>query len=87
MVRIYEVPFLPHAGRVWEVRVSGEAIERCDSRYDALRCAVSRASSDGGDARIDVEGADGVWRPFGTDIKRPVAIPMAALRASAPITP
>jgi hypothetical protein len=82
MVRIYEVPFHPHAGRAWEVRVAGRVIERCDSRYDALRCAVSMASSDGGDARIDVEGADGVWRPFGTDIKRPVAIPMPARRAS-----
>jgi hypothetical protein len=86
MVRIYEVPFHPGAGRAWEVRVAGTVIDRCDSRYDALRCAVSTASSDGGEARIDVEGADGVWRPFGTDIKRPVSIPMRAGRAPAPGT-
>jgi hypothetical protein len=72
MARIYEVPFHPDAGSAWEIRVGGRVVERCESRYEALRSAVSMASHDGGETRIDVEGADGVWRPFGSDVKRPM---------------
>jgi len=36
---------------------------------------VNRASAEGGDASIGVEGADGIWRPFGSDAKRPARLP------------
>lgn len=75
MTRTYEVPYLPDAVQTWAVRVNGRIIERFDSRFEALRAAVNRASAEGGDTGIAVEGADGIWRPFGTDIKRPVTIP------------
>lgn len=75
MARIYEVPYLPDASEAWAVRTHGCVIERFNSRFEALRAAVDRASADGGDTAIAVEGADGIWRPFGADIKRPVTVP------------
>lgn len=75
MAHIYEVPYLPDASGAWTVRTHGRVMERFDSRFEALRAAVARASGDGGDTAIAVEGADGIWRPFGADIKRPVTVP------------
>lgn len=72
MARIYEVPYQPDAGLVWSVLISGRVIDRFDSRFEALRAAVNKASAEGGDTGIAVEGADGIWRPFGSDAKRPM---------------
>jgi len=80
MARIYEVPFHPESGTSWAVRISGRTMELFDSRFDALRSAVNRASAEGGDTNIAVEGADGVWRPFGSDAKRPVRVPALPVR-------
>jgi hypothetical protein len=75
MARVYEVPYHPDGGVAWAVRISGRVIERFASRFEALRAAVNRASAEGGDTAIAVEGADGLWRPFGSDIKRPERVP------------
>lgn len=75
MARVYEVPYHPEGGVAWAVRISGRVIERFASRFEALRAAVNRASAEGGDTAIAVEGADGLWRPFGADIKRPAHLP------------
>lgn len=75
MARVYEVPYHPEGGLAWAVRVGGRTVERFDSRFDALRSAVNRASAEGGDSNIAIEGADGIWRPFGSDAKRPARIP------------
>lgn len=75
MVRVYEVPYHPDDGTSWTLRLGGKAIGRYPSRFDALRAAVNRAAADGADAHIGVEGADGVWRPFGSDAKRPATPP------------
>lgn len=75
MARVYEVPYHPEGGLAWAVRVGGRTVERFDSRFDALRSAVNRASAEGGDTNIAIEGADGIWRPFGSDAKRPARIP------------
>lgn len=71
MTRVYEIPYLPESGFRWAVRMDGAVVEYFASRFEALRAAVNRAAADGGDASIRVEGADGMWRPFGSDAKRP----------------
>ncbi|GAA0902175.1 DUF2188 domain-containing protein [Luteibacter anthropi] len=75
MTRVYEIPFHPGEDTRWPVRVDGVVVESFPSRYEALRAALNRAVSDGGDASIGIEGADGVWRPFGSDAKRPSRVP------------
>jgi len=83
MSRIYEVPFLPDDRQRWPLMLSGRVLESYPTRFDALRAAVNRAAADGGGAGIGVEGADGVWRPFGSDIKRPVRPPPTPRHLSA----
>jgi len=83
MSRIYEVPFLPDERQMWPLSLDGRVLERYPSRFEALRAAVNRAAADGPDASIGVEGADGVWRPFGSDIKRPIRIPPMRRRDAA----
>jgi hypothetical protein len=75
MTRVYEIPYQPDDGAFWTVRLGGVPIGRFPSRFEALRAAVNRAAADGQGASIGVEGADGIWRPFGSDIKRPVTSP------------
>ena len=75
MSRIYEIPYQPDDGPSWPLRVEGEVVSRFDSRFEALRSAVNRAAAEGGDVSIGIEGADGVWRPFGSDAKRPARVP------------
>lgn len=83
MTHVYEVPYHPEEGDVWPVRMDRKVIARCGSRFDALHLAVNRAAAEGGDASIGIEGADGVWRPFGADAKRPARVPaMPARRLS-----
>ncbi|QWT20718.1 DUF2188 domain-containing protein [Bacillus sp. NP157] len=80
MTRIYEVPYRSEDGLGWPVRVDGRIMARYDSRYDALAAAVNKAAADGGDSSIGIEGADGVWRPFGSDAKRPARVPAMPAR-------
>jgi hypothetical protein len=75
MTRVYEVPYHADEDRGWPVRVDGRIVARCQTRYEALAAALNRAAAEGGNATIGIEGADGVWRPFGTDAKRPNRIP------------
>jgi hypothetical protein len=73
MTRIYEIPYQPDDGSFWTVRLGGVPVGRFPSRFEALRAAVNLAAADGAGATIAVEGADGIWRPFGSDAKRPVS--------------
>ncbi|MEX1826488.1 hypothetical protein [Luteibacter sp. CQ10] len=82
MTRLYEIPYYPEDGLRWPVRVDGQVIDYFASRFEALRAAVNRAAGEGGDASIGVEGADGVWRPFGSDAKRPLEATSSARRVS-----
>ena len=82
MTRVYEIPYQPDDGASWTVRVEGFPIGRYPSRFEALRAAVNRAAAEGGDASIGVEGADGIWRPFGSDAKRPIRVPPLPPRRS-----
>ena len=75
MSRIYEIPYHPDESHSWPVCVDGHVLSRFDSRFEALRSAVNQAAAEGGDASIGVEGADGIWRPFGSDAKRPARLP------------
>lgn len=75
MSRIYEIPYHPDENHAWIVRLDGKVLSRFESRFDALLSAVNRAAAEGGDTSIGIEGADGVWRPFGSDAKRPARVP------------
>jgi len=75
MTRVYEIPYQPDDGASWTVRLEGVPIGRFPSRFEALRAAVNRAAAEGADTHIGVEGADGIWRPFGSDAKRPARLP------------
>ncbi|WP_448096944.1 hypothetical protein [Luteibacter yeojuensis] len=75
MSRIYEISYHPDESHYWTVRLDGEVVSRFHSRFDALLSAVNLAAAEGGDTTIGVEGADGVWRPFGSDAKRPARLP------------
>ncbi|WP_157006889.1 hypothetical protein [Luteibacter yeojuensis] len=80
MTHVYEVPYFPEEDLGWPVRVDGRVVARCGSRYDALMTAMNNAAAEGGDASIGIEGADGVWRPFGSDAKRPARVPRMPAR-------
>lgn len=80
MTRVYEVPYFAEDDLGWPVRVDGRIVVRCESRYAALDAAVKRAAAEGGNASIGIEGADGVWRPFGSDAKRPSRVPAMPAR-------
>ena len=80
MTRVYEIPYQPDEGPFWTVRLGGAPVGRFPSRFEALRAAVNLAAADGAGATIGVEGADGIWRPFGSDAKRPVPVQVAPVR-------
>lgn len=80
MPHVYEVPYFPDGDLGWLVRLDGRVVARCDSRYEALAAALNRAAAEGGNASIGIEGADGVWRPFGSDAKRPGNAPAMPAR-------
>lgn len=75
MAHVYEVPYHAEDELGWPVRLNGRIVARCESRYEALAAALNRAAAEGGNASIGIEGADGVWRPFGSDAKRPARVP------------
>jgi len=75
MTRIYEIPYHPDDSHSWPVCMNGKVLFRFQSRFEALRAAVNQAAAEGGDTSIGVEGADGIWRPFGSDAKRPARVP------------
>lgn len=72
MTSVYRIPYHPDVALRWAVEEDGHAIAHFSERFEALRHAVNKAASEGGGASISVEGADGVWRPFGSDAKRPM---------------
>jgi len=80
MTRMYEIPYQPDAGSFWTVRLGGVPIGRFPSRFEALRAAVNKAAADGAGSTIGVEGVDGIWRPFGSDAKRPASAPAVPVR-------
>ena len=75
MNRVYEIPYQPDDGASWTLRRDGRPVGRFPSRFEALLAAVNSASADGAGASIAIEGADGMWRPFGSDAKRPAVPP------------
>ncbi|NII54452.1 DUF2188 domain-containing protein [Luteibacter sp. SG786] len=80
MTRIYEIPYQSDDGSFWTVRRSGVSVGRFPSRFEALRAAVNLATADGVGATLKVEGADGIWRPFGSDAKRPMSVQATPMR-------
>ncbi|SFW34778.1 DUF2188 domain-containing protein [Luteibacter sp. UNCMF366Tsu5.1] len=87
MTRIYEISYHPDDGSSWTLRLDGRPVGRFPSRFEALQAAVNRAAADGVGTGIAIEGADGIWRPFGSDAKRPAELPRLSVGryAAAPV--
>ncbi|TCV97065.1 hypothetical protein EC912_10159 [Luteibacter rhizovicinus] len=72
---VFEVPYRPNENLAWDVRRDDRLVGQFPSRVDALRYAVHEAVHAGNEALtalVTVEGADGVRRLFGGDVKRPL---------------
>ncbi|MBB3227282.1 hypothetical protein FHW69_001883 [Luteibacter sp. Sphag1AF] len=72
---VFDIPYRPNENRAWDVRQDNRVVAQFPSRVDALRFAMNRAAHvehDSTRALVAVEGADGVRRAFGGDVKRPL---------------
>jgi hypothetical protein len=74
---IYDIPFHPDLAGLWHVHVNGVPTENFESRVAALGYAVQQSkllgAQHGVQVLVSVEGADGVWREFESNAKRPVS--------------
>jgi hypothetical protein len=73
---IYDIPFNPDLAGLWHVQLNGVPTENFDSRVAAIAYAVQQSKLLGTQGQVQVlvsvEGADGVWREFESNAKRPV---------------
>jgi hypothetical protein len=73
---IYDIPFAPDLAGLWHVQINGVPTENFDSRVAAIGYAVQQSKLLGGQGGVQVlvsvEGADGMWREFESNAKRPV---------------
>jgi len=74
---IYDIPFNPDLGGLWHVQLNGVPTENFESRVAAIAYAVQQSKLLGTHSGqlqvlVSVEGADGVWREFESNAKRPV---------------
>ncbi|MBB3229115.1 hypothetical protein FHW69_003767 [Luteibacter sp. Sphag1AF] len=74
---IYDIPFHPDLAGLWHVHLNGVPIENFATRVAAIAYAVSQSkllgSQHGVQMLVSVEGADGIWREFESNAKRPVS--------------
>ncbi|QDE39196.1 DUF2188 domain-containing protein [Luteibacter pinisoli] len=77
---IYDIPFNPDLAGLWHVQLNGVPTENFETRVAAIAYAVQQSKLLGTQAQgpgqlqvlVSVEGADGVWREFESNAKRPV---------------
>lgn len=74
---IYDIPFSPDLAGLWHVQMNGVPTENFDTRVAAIAYAVQQSKllgvHGGLQVLVSVEGADGIWREFESNAKRPVA--------------
>ncbi|QWT21887.1 DUF2188 domain-containing protein [Bacillus sp. NP157] len=73
---IYDIPFHPDLAGLWHVQLNGVPTENFETRVAAIAYAVNQSRLIGNPGHVQVlvsvEGADGVWREFESNAKRPV---------------
>lgn len=74
---IYDIPFHPDLAGLWHVQLNGVPTENFETRVAAIAYAVQQSKLLGTQGAavqvlVSVEGADGVWREFESNAKRPV---------------
>lgn len=74
---IYDIPFHADVAGLWHVHMNGVPMENFESRMAALAYAVQQSKLLGTQntvhTLVSVEGADGIWREFESNAKRPVS--------------
>lgn len=74
---IYDISFHPDVAGLWHVQVNGVPTENFETRIAAIAYAVQQSKLIGAQAGlqvlVSVEGADGIWREFESNAKRPVS--------------
>lgn len=72
---VIDIPFCARDDRAWSIALPSGEQHMFPTRHDAVRFAARQAarytSKDGGRAYLSIEGEDGVWRLFGSDLKAP----------------
>ncbi|WP_426284942.1 DUF2188 domain-containing protein [Luteibacter sp. E-22] len=73
---IYDIPFHPDMAGLWHVQMNGVPTENFETRIAAIAYAVQQSkllgTQNGLQVLVSVEGADGIWREFESNAKRPV---------------
>ncbi|TCV94538.1 hypothetical protein EC912_10321 [Luteibacter rhizovicinus] len=74
---IYDIPFNPDLAGLWHVQLNGVPMENFATRVAAIAYAVAQSKLIGAQrgvrVLVSVEGADGIWREFESNAKRPVS--------------
>lgn len=74
---IYDISFHPDVAGLWHVQVNGVPTENFETRIAAIAYAVQQSkligAQSGVQVLVSVEGADGIWREFESNAKRPVS--------------
>jgi hypothetical protein len=74
---IYDIPFSPDLAGLWHVQMNGVPMENFETRVGAIAYAVQQSKllgiQNGLQVLVSVEGADGIWREFESNAKRPVS--------------
>ena len=69
---IIDIPFSPRGNDGWQIDIGRHRHKTFASRKEAVAFAVDEAERIERDGTpsvvINIEGADGIWRPFGTHL-------------------
>ena len=70
---IIDIPFAPDRGAHWTIAIGRERRRSFVSRKDAVQFAADEAERirriENRSVVINIEGADGLWRPFRTTLE------------------
>ena len=70
---IIDIPFAPDRGAHWTIAIGRERRRSFASRKDAVQFAADEAERirriENRSVVINIEGADGLWRPFKTTLE------------------
>lgn len=68
-----DIPFTPNHGAQWTIAIGQDPRRSFASRRDAIHFAADEAERiqriENRSVVINIEGADGLWRPFGTSLE------------------
>jgi len=72
---VFDIPFRASHDEGWTIALPSGEKHLFPSRHEAVRFAAGQATRlptcDGARACLSIEGEDGVWRLFGSDLKAP----------------